>query len=629
MESYKYLYTVLFALCILVVTACGGRPEDQTVPTPIILIATPTAAAIPNTPTVSVPVVSTETSVPIIVTEIAAVTEVPATVPVDPTPTDAPTVAVQDCILPNPPEGAFYITYTVEAGDTLFTIGQQTRPAMTIQQIADANCLTDVNRIEVGQQLVVWHSPTSGPATQALVFGISQAGPLANYTGPLAFGDQAFTFDGTAGQNVNIISRSGRSPLLLFTLEKSDGSGVVGSVTTTDRFYLDPNSRGRQFVLSSDGEYRLRIQGNPGVLLDFTVILDTPRDAVLGVPQRIAFEAGGTSARILGTSAFPQLERYVFGAAAGQLVEIDVIKEFNVEVWVEDSNENILFRTDGVKQGQFTLPATGDYILTVFHGGSEVYLYGDYEVDLSITTPGTVATATPVAAATPGAGDSVTLTFSDGINGWQFANDAGILNDQGKKTVVFYAGGGQNLSFVDRSGSNLSFQLAKGDGTVQVGSVSMADRNYLDPLSNGGYFTLPETAEYHLFITGFPGAPYDLGVVWGAPPHPTLGVPARVEFAAGAISTQISGTTAPGTMDRYVFRALAEQTVTLAFNQAADTLGAHAWLETSGEVVLLKTEAEGFKPIILPATDDYILTIIHPAGEVYGSGPYDLTLTIQ
>ena len=639
MKIYSNLSNIIFVLCILLITGCSGLFGSDPTPT-VPIIVTPTTAS-QDTQVIQLNTIAAPESTGPLEPTLAAATQVS---PVDPTatpvvlstvaaPTLTPTAVASECVRPGIADGWYYFTYNVVAGDTIFSIGQKARPPMTVDDIAAANCLTDVNRIEVGQELILWHSPTAGPVSQSILFEDTPFGQFATYAGPLAFGEMAFTFTTDQPQNFNIVSRSGQT--LIFTVDKADSSSQIGKVGTIERHYLELESRGRQFFLPEAGEYRVTVAGNSGVLLDFTLLLGALTYPELGEPDRISFPAGATSLSIAGTTPEGRLNRYVFGAAAGQVVGLEVSGgSYPVALIIEDLNENLIYRSDfQAPPHTFTLPADGDYLLTVCHCASEFYGFGDYAFGLTITTPtaaAPTATPTPAApAATPGAGDFVSLTLEPGMNGWQFASDTGILNDQGKKTFAVYAGEGQILSFIDRSGSSLSFELEKGDGTVQVGSANPTDRNYLDPQSRGAFFVLPETAEYHLHVTGSPGAAYELGLVWGGLPHPTLGIPERIQFEARAVSADISGVTAPGNMNRYVFGAAAGQTVTINFQQIANGVPTHVWLETSAELILLKTELEGFKQIVLPATDDYILTVIHPSGEVYGDGPYSFTLTIE
>lgn len=69
----------------------------------------------------------------------------------EPAPTETPTPQPQPTLTPTP--GAEQCVYTVTQGDTLFSIAR--RFNTTVSEIAQANGITDVNQITVGQKLVI------------------------------------------------------------------------------------------------------------------------------------------------------------------------------------------------------------------------------------------------------------------------------------------------------------------------------------------------------------------------------------------------------------------------------------------------------------------------------------------
>ena len=614
MKIHSILSNVIFVLCILFISACStDRPSE-----PVIIIQTPT----PVTP--SETVVPNPTTAPLEPTQPAPLPTEVVISKIDPTPitpVDPPSTP-DECTLPEPPNGVSYIVYSVQAGDTLFTIGQKTRPNMTVADIATANCLADVNRIEVGQQLMIWHSPTSGqlPAVTTLNFSSEEHFEIATYSGPLAFGEHIFKFNGFAGEYLSLRSRVGQSPAILYTLEKASDSSVVGSVHSTDRYYIDPQIQGRQFQLPEDGDYQLRVTGQAGSLLDFSLVVNNEKDSVVGDLQRIQFPAGYTDTFVTGTSELYLHDRYVFSASAGQLLDLELIKSTNTYVLLEDSSLNIFHTFDPKNEPkQITLPDTGDYILTAVTYGLRNGQSPNYTFNLSITDPVVIE---PIP-------DAETLAFNEIMNGWLGGGATGTLDETGSKTFTFYLGGERHLGLVDRSGSSLNFRIEKADGTTQVGSVSTIERHYLDPASRGRGFTLPETAQYLLHVSGNPGTAFDFGMVWGGIPHPILGAPERIQFATGSNTTGVTGENLPGEMDRYMVWANAGQTMTIEIPQNTDgTLDIHVQVENGSEDVILQA-VPGANQVTLPAEGDYMLTVWQPKGEVYGHGPYEFIVTIK
>ncbi|MBZ0278622.1 MAG: LysM peptidoglycan-binding domain-containing protein [Anaerolineae bacterium] len=116
----------------------------------------PTLTFTPTSTITMLPASNTST-----VTLIPTLTEVPNTLPtvtgiVSPLPTTAVPV---EC---PPPIG--WATYTVQRGDTLFSIARQTNS--TVRELQGANCLMNVNAIFAGTQLYVPHLPVSHGSSQ-------------------------------------------------------------------------------------------------------------------------------------------------------------------------------------------------------------------------------------------------------------------------------------------------------------------------------------------------------------------------------------------------------------------------------------------------------------------------------
>ena len=158
----------LVALSILVLAGVGctrERPPVDVTPwtPPTSVIQTPTLARPDTTPTplATVPITVTMTVTPPVTPEGTPMLPVP-TVPLAPTPTP-----------PTPPaqgeeEGWFY--YTVQRGDTLFSIAQQF--GISVEELKQLNGLTE-DTIYVGQKLRV---PGSPPEREEYIEYIVQPG---------------------------------------------------------------------------------------------------------------------------------------------------------------------------------------------------------------------------------------------------------------------------------------------------------------------------------------------------------------------------------------------------------------------------------------------------------------------
>jgi LysM repeat protein len=182
-----WLLTLLLAVLVLALTACE-RPlqsaEELAAPTPVpqipLVIPTP-LPAVPETPPEGLTPDDTVIEPP------------PAPVEEGPTPGADP---VAPPATDTPPTATGPVTYVVQSGDTLGRIAQ--RYNVTIAEIAAANNLPNVHRLDVGQVLTI---PVAGsvapaPVTEERVH-IVQAGETLFRIG-LRYG---FTADELAAYN--------------------------------------------------------------------------------------------------------------------------------------------------------------------------------------------------------------------------------------------------------------------------------------------------------------------------------------------------------------------------------------------------------------------------------------------
>ncbi len=563
-----------------------------------------------------------------VVENIPTATDVPLDLidPITPTATPTAASAVDGCVAPAPPAGVGTITYAVQAGDTLFTIGQNTRPAMTVEQIAAANCLTDVNRIEVGQQLVVWDSlPTTGaelPLTQ-VVFEKTVIGgwDLFQYIGPLLGSEHTFAFTGEAGNFLTIENGGPPAQNLVYKLQKADGT-LIGQFDSTKRVFISPTLNGAEYRLPESGAYEVVVAGQQNMAIDFSIRSGTGYfQAQLAEPLPIQFETGATSARISGNTPPGSINQYKFVAFAGQTVRLEPIDSV-VALIIENGDRVRLNELTG-DPIEVQLPADGEYNLVVCHCFTEGVGNGPYTFDIAIEAQQTTQPAPQPPAAEP-------LTFTEAINGMTTAIATGNIDSSGTKTFQLELANSANLTINSFSIFDLTFELLSADGATQIGAVSTLERNFLSNLVRGGDISVPGAGTYLLKVNGTPGDSYNIGLTFGGLPHPEMVTPTRVQFEAGATSTDITGEIArdqfgQGGIDRYIFTAAAGQNVTLVFLHAGIT---NVMIEDMNQTVILDTLESG-NTVTLPADGDYIMNVWLSGGEVYGSGPYDFSLIIE
>lgn len=611
----------------LLFAACGLFDENpQPIPLPTV---GQVETVVPPEPTSEIVV---PTTIPTeAVTAKPEATQTATTVPVVTNPdTPTPAAGSDNCVAPNPPEGVFFITYGVQPGDTLFTIGQSARPTMSVEQIAAANCITDVNRIEVGHQLLVWHSPTSGvdnpdviplelqPAINAWL-SASAKGTLGE--------EGSVTYQFYAEQNANLMVADSSGSALVFDvhqLVRQNGRVSIGTVSTSERFFLNPEIRGRDFSIYGTSAYEITISGQPGAAYDMWLILGGIPHPTLEVPERIQFEPGASGTQISGETVRDQfgqgtIDRYIFSAAAGQEVSIDFGDAGITNVMIEDLNQTVILKTS-LGSYTATLPADGDYIMTVWHTRGEVYGYGSYSFDLRIETPSVAPTFTP----TPATSDVQRIQFEAGTSSTRLIgeNESGTVD-----RYLFTASAGQRADFTIVGDipekQNVGVWLEDTAGNRLFNTYGTASSSYLLPYS-GDYFLIA----YHGGSHGYLAGPYEVNFGITNPPAPIGGWPAPepISYLEGTDSARLVGQTETGSVDRYSFSGEAGKEVHLTLLSSAN-MG--AWIEDAAGNQLMNQYGRTIGSMMLPETGNYVLTLYLGGSETYLGGSYDMNIYVE
>ncbi len=184
--------------------------------------------------------------------------------------------------------------------------------------------------------------------------------------------EDRFSLRAEAGQRVNV-TLSSENPNAGFTLIARDGSTLTR-----------PNERVTDFsgTLSTSGEYFITITSSDGAAAYSLVveILSTDEDdsddsSVRENAERIQFAAGTSSATVSKQIAGGERDPYVLRASEGQQMNVTVTSEELITGFMlTDPNGNTLTRPDvAATEWIGTLPATGDYLITVVGSGSDTY----------------------------------------------------------------------------------------------------------------------------------------------------------------------------------------------------------------------------------------------------------------
>ena len=259
LKSFRVIL-LLLGLTVIV-TACvpfvGNGPDEET-PTPDVI---PTVIPI-NRPT---PPVSTS--------------PVPTLVPL---PTRAPQAATAP---PSCTPRTDWPEYTVQSGDTLYSIAQRSDSTQAILQAA--NCLSDPNKIFEGQSLRVPKEPAPRSSTPTAAPAATQPPFFPSPTS--ATGDVTFTFiaaEGTATEDSQGAYRAAQDPVRL-SISVTNASRF--DVVRADGRILD-SAQAASGVANVGGTFTLRrldiLEGSSNLII--TVKALTPNGATVeSAPIRI------------------------------------------------------------------------------------------------------------------------------------------------------------------------------------------------------------------------------------------------------------------------------------------------------------------------------------------------------
>ncbi|RIK43565.1 MAG: hypothetical protein DCC55_05295 [Chloroflexi bacterium] len=319
-------------------------------------------------------------------------------------------------------------------------------------------------------------------------------------------------------------------------------------------------------------------------------------------PTRIQFPPGGTSATVSGGVQFPNRVQYVLRALAGQ--------EMTVEIFSPGGQAN--FAIQGVNDGQpykrleneariftFRLPATQDYLITIATPGGAT----NYDLRVTVVTPGPPPPVEPTRIRFPPGGTSATVE--------------GLVRPPQQVQYVLRALAGQEMTVQISSPGNLANFAITGASDGQPYKRLVNEERYYS-------FRLPITQDYLITVASVAGVvDFILTVTVVTPGPPPPGEPIRIQFEPGATSASVSGNLVSDGRQEYLVRALASQEMTVELY--ADTENTLLAIRGADGTVYKRGEVGGpFFNFTLPATQDYILTVIAAGGDT----SYTMVVTI-
>lgn len=345
-------------------------------------------------------------------------------------------------------------------------------------------------------------------------------------------------------------------------------------------------------VLKAPGDGRLWWRGTLPSTQDYYLQLDAlgaerAFSLSIGIPVRISFAQGATSARVEGSvePAVPDL--FILKASGGQTMQVSIDSPSPatmLEIWGFDGT---LLKSEADSGWLWVgpLPATQDYFLYLYNWSEAA----TYRLDVAIPAGGLPE---PARISFPAGGTTAVLE--------------GSVPALGQDTYVLRASEGQILDIqVDWSGSQVLLEIWGADGTVLKHAAVEGSlwRDYL-----------PSTQDYYVKVSGEGGAAdYSLRV----------SVPARISFDPGAVSDTVAGRVDPYGSVLYVLRAGAGQEMEVELDADPSVLPSIWGFDGS----VLKRYVDGAQSWSgdLPSTQDYFVLV----SSFGGGGAFTLTVTVR
>lgn len=269
-----------------------------------------------------------------------------------------------------------WVAYVVDTGDTLGRIAQRTDSS--IGALAEANCLSDVNSLVVGETLYVPTAPTAENPEEDFV------------RIRFAAGEDRTRIAGELGENEvhDYVFSAQKGQLLSVGFGEWNGARVW-----VESFNGEQLAQGigdhAAYLLPETGDYLLKVTGDAAVAYELFVSI--PADVTANVPERVQFEAGATSAVVSGESA-ASIPQYVVSAGAGQVLNLELAEGVFL-VAVRGADGQRLFDFNDAQPypsyGPIVLPTTQDYVISILAIGSESYgINVPYELTIEIVDGG-------------------------------------------------------------------------------------------------------------------------------------------------------------------------------------------------------------------------------------------------
>jgi hypothetical protein len=393
-----------------------------------------------------------------------------------------------------------------------------------------------------------------------------------------------YVLQASAGQTltVQVTTTIGQ---IVVTITGADGTLLVTDYVGNSTF---------SGVVPTTQDYTISVQASGQTTAQYALGISIP--AASTTPSagalRIQFASGATSASVQGNLPANGSQQYLVRVAAGQLMQVDVTPQQNMQMSVKGVDGTVLKSGSGVAFFRGDVPSSQDYVITLT-GGNAATNY-----TLTVTIP-------------------VRISFAAGATSATVPGNL-AANTTGNYVVKAQAGQTMTIDTTTTQGQIVVIVYGADGAVLQSDHAGAA----------GFSGTLPTTQDYLIDIRSVGQAAALFSMTVTIPPLSSGGTPPsgaqRIQFAAGATSAVVQGSLPISSIAHYVIRAEAGQTMTIQTST------------TQGQVIVIVYGADGnvlqsdhaTSPTFsgsLPTTQDYFIDV--------ESGPnsaaqYSMTVTI-
>ena len=396
--------------------------------------------------------------------------------------------------------------------------------------------------------------------------------------GSIAFttGTTAGVVQGTVqpGQMVTYTLGAAQSQTMVLILDSPNKDVTLGVLAPNGAVVVPPTNKWTRWqgLLSQTGLYTIQVIG-AGTAETFTLTAK--------IAEVVNFALGSTSATLSGTTINGYLHSYSFSCQAGQTMTASLnVPSTTAYIDIYGIATGTLLPVSN-KANSWTgvLPQTQVYVIEVVPNNGQVV---NYSLTVSVTSAGAPAPSGNIAFATGTTMGVVTGTVDPGQ----------------VKTYTISAGAGLPM-ILDLASPNSDVTL----GVIQPDGVVL-----LNPANKWIHWqwTLPETGLYKIQVIG--GATTEAYSL-------SAKIPVRVNFATGATSATLSGSTVNGLAFSYALNCAANQTMTVTLTAPAGTAYIDIFGVSSGTLLSLSSQVTSGS-VVLPKSENYVVEVIPVGAQV-------------